>query len=250
MNFRFLLPAYIFAITAVLFSWWYLVPEQTNLICIALVLSYTLAAWWLTPDRNDWWRFAVTPLFLAFATIAFALLISGTWPVLLLLGAIVILETMYWGYAYRYASRSVAYRPFSLERLSASLDFLSVFFLASAAYGLKIFLDLPLWLTGGSFCLLVCVLVLQWIWMGKATVAKYWRSSLVIAVVVIELFFLVTFFPLDYRLLGFLAASAYYVLMSIMTAANAGTLSKRHLRLAAMIIIVCWLAIFATGRWL
>ncbi len=250
MNFRFLIPVYIFLLTAAMFGWWYSAPEQMIFSGGLLIIGYFAAAWWLTSERNDWWCFALTPVLLALASISFGLLIPGSWLLGLMLAIVTILEAVYWGYAFRYASHSPAYQPFSLERLSASFHFLTIFFVAATAFGLRTYLDFPFSLIAPIFSALVCVLVLQWIWVSKTSFSKSWRFGLVAALVVIETAYVATFFPLDYRLLGFLVASTYYAIMYLVASSTAGTLTKRQLRLIAAVIVLCWLAVFLSGRWL
>ncbi len=249
MPYAFLILPYIALLTAGLYGWWFLDPTSVFWVLGGIVVGYLLGAWWLDQTRRDWWRFAVTPTLLALAALAFSLLIPGKGGALSVLVVAGILQLLYWRYAYLYAARPGNYVPFSLERLGASLDFLTVYFLTAAGYGLKTFLDVPTWMLALAFALLISLLWSQWLWVGKINRAVGWRHAAVAAVVLTELFLLQYFSPLDFRLLAFPVASGYYVLVNLMSLKMAGSLDRRKIYTLGAVLLVSWLAVFLTARW-
>lgn len=249
MPYLFLVIPYIVLLTAGLFGWWYLDPTSVAWVLGGIILGYLFAAWRLQQTRSDWWRFAVTPILLALAGLLFSLLVSGGFSALAVLIGIGLLEIPYWRYVYLYAARPGSYAPFSLERLSASLDFLTVYFLAAAAYGLKTFLDVPTWLITLCFALLIGLIWNQWLWASKVNLAAGWRYAAVATIVLVELFWLQGFSPLDFRLLAFPVATGYYVLLNLMSLRLAGTLERRALYALGGVMLASWLAVFLTAHW-
>ncbi len=249
MQYGFLLLPYIFLLTLGFFGWWYFDPASYGWILGGISLAYLLGAWWLDQTRADWWRFAVTPLLLAVSGLVFSLLVAGNFSALVILGLVALLELLYWRYAYLYAARPGSYAPFSLERYSASLNFLTVYFLSAAAYGLQTFLAIPSWIIAAIFAVLICLLWTQWLWVGKISRTVGWRYAVAASVVMIELFLLQNFSPLDFRLLAFPVATGYYTLLTLMSLRMSGGLQRRKIYLLLAIMIISWAAVFLSARW-
>ncbi len=249
MPYLFLVIPYIVVLTAGLLSWWFLDPTSVAWVLGGITIGYLLAAWRLQQARSDWWRFAITPILLAVAGLLFSLLVSGRFSPIAVLAGIGLLEIPYWRYVYLYAARPGSYAPFSLERLSASLNFLTVYFLAAAAYGLKTFLDVPAWLITLSFALLIALLWNQWLWASKVSLAHGWRYAVVATIVLVELFWLQSFSPLDFRLLAFPLATGYYVLLNLMSLRLSGNLERRSLYALGAVMLASWVAVFLTAQW-
>lgn len=249
MPYGFLLIPYIFFLTGGLFGWWYTDPSSISWVAGGIALGYLLGAWWLDQERRDWWRFAVSPLLLALSGLAFSSLVVGAYSALAILVIAGLLSLMYWRYAYLYVTRPGSYVPFSLERFSNSLNFLTVYFLAASAYGVKTFLDIPSWSIAVVFGLATILLWSQWAWANKISRSMAWRYGAVGSLVMIELFLLQGYSPVDFRLLAFPVATAYYALLTLMSLRAFGTLERRRGYVLAGIMLFVWLAVFLTARW-
>lgn len=249
MSYVFLILPYITLLTAGLFGWWYFDPASIMWVLVGIIVGYAFGAWWLDQSRSDWWRFAVTPTLLAISGLLFSLLVSGRPAAAVVLIGIGFLVLLYWRYAYLYAARPGSYAPFSLERLAASLDLLAVYFLAAAAYGLKTFLDVSVWSITAVFAAFSILLWMQWLWTHKISRQAGWKYALAGAVILIELFWLQSYSPLDFRLLAFPVATGYYVLLNLMSQKMTGGLERRKIYVLGAIVIVSWLAVFLTARW-
>lgn len=250
MNLRLFISPFILALSIALFTWCYVVPTHIGWILLALAFIYALAAQGLDTDGNDWWRFAVTPFLLGASTLIYCLLVPQGVSTILLLAVVVALEFLYWQYALAYTSHIRSYIPFSLERLCFALNFLTVFFLAAGAYGLKTFLDVPSWLIGIVFCCLIFVILWQWLWNSRLALAQGWRAALIVSLVTLEIFLVAGFFPLDFRILGFLVVTVYYSAVSLISQQQGGNADTRRFQILAGLIIITWLAVFLTARWL
>ncbi len=250
MNARFLLVPCIVLAHAALLLWWYLQPDSLGIMLGAATILYVFGAQWLDRTRRDWWHFALLPIVWTVSVVLFASLVSGAFSLPVLLFIALLGNAVYWRYADLYAMQSSRYRPFSLERLSLLINFLSIFFFAAAAYGVKTFLDVPTWLMGLCFSAFVCLVVYQWAWISKMDWKVTWRLPTVAAIIVIELFFLILSFPLDFRILGFLVAIIYYAVISLIDQHTKHGLPPKTFKLALILIIIAWLAVILTARWL
>ena len=249
MRFRFfILPFIVLLTVAAAISWFYR-PTYGIWIMFILLIGYLWSAWWLDPERSDWWRFAITPWLLSLALLLFCLLVSGGWLVFVFITLLVLLQAVYWRYVLVYTDSAASYTPFSLERLSFIINFLVVFLLASAMYGFKTFLDISTWILLPIFGVCLAILISQRLWISKATGGVAWRLAGSLFIGTIQIFLLTSFLPLDFRLLGFLVAAAYYGFISLGSEVTDNTVNRRNVWILITILTLASLAVFLTARW-
>lgn len=249
MNLRFLLVPLIALLSAGLLIWWYVQPTMLGPVLGVGTVIFLFTAQRLDRTRSDWWRFAILPVIWLTSVLFFSTLVSGPFSMPALLALAFIGIVAYWRCADLYTTASARYRPFSLERLSGLLNFLGIFFFAAAVYGAKTFLDVPTWLVVLCFSIFVCLTLYQWVWITKLDWRKSWRWPVTAAIVMIELFFLVLSFPLDFRIMGFFVAVVYYAVLSLINQRLAQDMPAKSFRLAFVLIIIVWLAVLVTARW-
>lgn len=249
MRFRFFIIPFIALLTIAVSVWWFL--DATNAIWIVstLLVGYVWAGWQLDPERKDWWRFAIIPWLAAVTILFFSILISGALFFILLAAFSVILQILYWRQLLTFTSESSLYIPFSLERLSFSYNFIIIFFLAASIFGFKRFLDISSWILWPVFGVCLAVLILQRLWITQAHQSAAWRLAGSLFIVVMELFLVASFLPLDFRLLAFLVAAAYYGFVSLGSGQTEQEVSRLNVRLLIIIITLGCIAVFATARW-
>lgn len=249
MDSRFLfLPTAVFSLIA-LFLWWYYRPVDFGLIIVVAGLANIVAAWWVMKARRDWLSFALLPALLLWSALAYALIISQqsvAWSILILTGVALV---AYWRLVYMYAFKHAAYRPFSLERLSGYISFVTAFFSATAAYGLKTFLDLPTWQLTLGIAVVNLGLAYQWMWVQKAEWKHTGSYAALFVIAIVEFFIVFSFLPFDFNILGFLLASVWYALSYLSSAQAAGQLSSSKWRLVVGLVLAVWLIVLLTARW-
>lgn len=249
MRFRFFIIPFIILLTTALSIWWFLDVKNSIWMLLILLGGYIWAAWMLDPERKDWWRFAISPWLAAVSILLFGVVISGSLPYILLVVMSVILQIIYWRHLLTYTSESLSYVPFSLERLSFSYNFLTIFFLAASMFGFRRFLDISNWILAPIFGLCLAVLILQRLWISQSKPGAAWRLAVGLFIGIMELFLVASFLPLDFRLLAFLVAAAYYGFVSLGAEQSEKEVSRLNFRLLVIIIIVGCIAVFATARW-
>ena len=249
MRFRFFILPFVVLLTTVSAVWWYLVPTNGLWIMSILLIGFLWAAWWLEPERVDWWRFAVTPWLVSLAILLFCLLISGQWLIYSLMALLVFLQAIYWRHVLIYTDADAVYTPFSLERLSFNLNFLAVFFLASAMYGFKTFLNISTWILVPVFGVCLALFISQRLWISKADRGVTWRLAGSLFIGVLQIFIITSFLPLDFRLLGFLVAATYYGFVSLGTQITDQTVNRRDMLVLIILLTMACLAVFVTARW-
>ncbi len=250
MNFKFLfLPAF-FLFTVGLVIWWYLSPAQIGYAIAVATAGYALGAWWLDRDRHDWWQLAFLPVFLFASATTYGLLISARPALIIFAALLVIAETVYWRFAYLYALRPSSYPAFALERLSFYVNFAIIFCASAAAFGVRTFLGIRLGIIAPLFALIIALIVYQWAWISKVEWKSAWRHIVVFAVIMTELFFIASFLPLDFNVLGFLLATSYYAFISLAANQLEHTLDGRRVKLIFAVVGASWLIVLLTARWI
>ncbi len=249
MDSRFLfLPTAVFFLIA-LFLWWNSRPEDFATVMTVAGFGNLFAAWWIMKSRRDWLSFALLPALLLWSSLSYALLVSSqqlAWLILLLSAAALI---AYWRLVYMYAFKHANYRPFSLERLSGYISFMTAFFSAAAAYGLKTFLDLPTWQLILGIVGVQAGLAYQWMWVQKAEWKHTGTYALLFIAVAVEFFIIFGFLPFDFNILGFFLASIWYGVSYIASAQASGQLTKSKWRFALGLVAASWLLVLLTARW-
>lgn len=249
MGFRFFILPFVILITITTAIWWYYSPGNGLLIITLLLFGYGAAAWWLDTHRSDWWRFASTPWLLASSMLLFSLLLSRGWILVGLLIIMVLLEAIYWRYVVTYTDVTATYTPFSLERLSFNLNFVVFFFVSSALYGLRTFLDISLWIVTPVFAAVLALLIIQRLWITKQYGGTVWRLAISTWLSAVEIFLLVSFLPFDFRILAFIVTAVYYGLITL-NSKDSETIKKiSRFWLLLIILTLTFIAVLATARW-
>lgn len=249
MGFRFFILPFVVLLTTAAAIWWYYSPGTGLPIIAFLLAGYGAAAWWLDTHRSDWWRFASTPWLLASSILLFSLLLSRGWVLVSLLVVMVILEAIYWRYVVTFTDVTATYAPFSLERLSFNLNFLIVFFISGALYGLRTFLDISLWVVTPVFAAVLALLILQRLWITKNYSGTAWRLAITTWLSTVEVFLLISLLPFDFRILAFIVTTVYYGLITLGSKDSETTKRVNRFWLLIIILAVTCLAVLATARW-
>jgi hypothetical protein len=249
MNPKLFFPPIITIIIASLPFWWYNRTADLGYIMLAILLINLGAAFWLVRSRRDWWSFAILPILLLASAFAYALIISLSWLALAIVSFAAIAAIAYWRLVFLYILKQNLYRPLSLERLSSFLSFFVIFFTAAAAYGLKVFLDLPNWQTVGVAFIFLSAIIYQWFWVRQLVWRTSWYYLLAFIVVMTEIFLVFGFLPFDFIVIGFLFASLWHGLSFLVAEHLSGQLTLKRSRFIISLIIILWVAILLTARW-
>jgi len=232
-----------------LFVWWYFRSSDFIFILLAIILINLATAWWINSSRRDWWSFALLPIIFTISALSYALIISNASVVLAIVVLAYIILVVYWRLIFVYVFRHFSYRPFSLERLFYYLSFISIFFFSAAAYGIKTFLDVPLWQLIGVILLFQIILTYLWSWVHKIDLTIVWPYSIALIVMIIELFIVVSLLSLNFNISGFVIASSWHGLSFLITEHLGGRLTHQRSRFIISLIIIIWLAVLITARW-
>lgn len=233
---------------ALLFNW--LHPVVVVLVCLALCgLLISRLLNWQTRTFQFWHLLGTPMLFLLSSFGLFFLLESSSMKIVLAM-AVTFFLFLFVEHVFSFIHLPVNYQPFTLEYLSQLLHVLSVFFLATLGFGMRLFLQVPLWMLSLSFFLVLAFIMYGTLWAGKVDPLKARPYALATALLITELFAAISFFPTGFYTNAAFLALCVYVLLGLSRADALHKLSKEVLRRYLVLGAVLTAIIALTSQWI
>ncbi len=198
----------------------------------------------------QFWHLLGTPLLFIFSS--FGVLFFLEQPglqIILGVGAAVMLG-LFTEHIFTYSHVPALYQPFSIEHLSHLMNILTIFFISSFGFGLRLFLQTPLWILGPIFLLIALFVVYSTLWAGKVEASRARPYAIAGGILTTQLFLAITFLPTGFYTNAAFIALAFYVFLGLTRASALGRLSKRLGKRYISIFIILTLAIALTSQWL
>lgn len=144
---------------------------------------------------------------------------------------------------------SAAYRPQSLENLSAVFNLIIFFLLAINLNTLNIFLNLPLWQL--SLILMATIVLLLWqsFWSNRLLSKLKYVYLVVINVVIVEFFWALTFLPNNYYVNSIILTIIFYFIWGIFKFKLKDQFDKKLVWHYLIISSILLLLIIFTSSW-
>jgi len=188
------------------------------IICLVMLLFFFTANQFIkaSGQKKKLGNYLLLPGYFFTGTVSFSALVSNVF----LIHFIFFFSGLYLYYYFRtiYYSllKSDIYPPFSLENISAYGNFIAVYFLSSALFGLQSFLNIAVWNLMLLMLVVIALACYQMIWANGIEKRSGYYYTLVACLVLVELAWSVSFLPLSFYILGLIMAIYYYILMGIM----------------------------------
>lgn len=253
MKYNKLLPLLIPVLSFVLLEVFYFKPKFIYAIAVILNLSVIYAIRRFSKaggiDKR-WFNFIIFPCSLLLSSIFYTVFLSSKLLIQLIFIADTVLLYVYLKYVYYYLVRPVSYEVFSIENISSYGNFL-FFFLASAAiFGLQSFLNVKNWLLMIIMLVVILLAVYQNIWANKIDLKKSAIYLFVCCLVLIEVFWSISFLPINYNVAGLALAICYYILSGLVKYHLLGILDKNKIKLYLGFGLSGIFIILLTAKWL
>ncbi|MFH0840960.1 MAG: hypothetical protein V1865_03220 [bacterium] len=243
---------FVFALLSLGVIEWYIGAPRMVYFALLIVIIFNLATAFILgkKERSDWWKFALLPTLANLIVIGYSIILTNHVMLQVLAILLTIFNYIYWRYVFYYLHRQSQYTSFSLENLSFYINFILVFLFGSLIYGLRSLLSLNILALGIAVLIILCLIVLQVFWISKLN----WKENKIYIIIgvlaLMELFFMLSFLPLDHNLLGFLWATNYYVVISMISDKLKDRLTKQKIKYILVLTFVCWLILFLSARWI
>ncbi len=224
----------------------YVAAVLINLLIFFAVWQFSRAS---TIDKS-WWNYLILPAVFSTAVIAYSVFISNKLIIQLLLAFNVVFLYLYLRQVYYYLLNPAVYEVFSIENISAYINWSAFFLLTAAIYGLQSFIDLPIsWLVP-IIILADILLVYQIIWVNKIELRSGLLCILISCLILVELFWSISFLPFNYNISGLTLAICYYVIIGLVKNHLLDKLDAAKVKMYLILGSISLLAVLLTAKWI
>jgi len=141
------------------------------------------------------------------------------------------------------------YQPYTLENLSLYINVLSVFFLTSSIFSSLIFLRLSVIISAIIIYLIIFILTHQISWSNKLIWHDYKIFCVIISLIIAEIFFVVSYLPLNFYVNALLVSIVFYVVVSLSRLFLLRSLDKKNVLEHLIVSSVAVVLILLTAQW-
>jgi hypothetical protein len=217
-----------------------------TVVLTALILA-RLLGWSI--QTFQFWHLLGTPMLFLLSSFGPFFLLENFYSKVGLAVVVVLLLFFFVENVFSFTHLPINYQPFTLEYLSQLLHILSVFFVAVFGFGLSLFLQTPLWLLSLVFFLILFFIVYSTLWAGKVDPVSARPFAFAGALLITELFTVLTFLPVGFYTNAAFLALGVYVFLGVSRAHAHHKLSKQILRRYGLIFILLTVVITITSQW-
>ncbi len=135
------------------------------------------------------------------------------------------------------------------ENISSYGNFLTLFFTFSTIYGMRSFLNIPIWPLVLIMAIIVLLVVYESLWTNKLKTYKNTIYIFLICLILTQIAWSIYFLPLNYNTLGLTLAICYYILIGVLKNFLRKNLDKRTIKLYLIFGLLSIVLIFLTASW-
>lgn len=249
-----LLPLIVPVLSLIFLEIFFFFPKTVYIMTFLIIVSLFYAAFNFCQKSDidkKWWNFLALPAVLSIAVIAYSILLYNKLFIQTLFFAYTILTYEYLKYIYYYLARPISYDVFSIENISSYVDFFAFYLLAASIYGFQSIINLKIWLLAIFMLALSAVIIYQTMWAYKIDLKKSAVYIFAATLIISEIFWTVSFLPLNHNVAGLALALCYYILIGLMKHfLLEDKLEKSKVKLYLYFGFASILIILATAKWL
>ena len=233
------LPFLIFLVYLLSFwraGWYY------DLFLVSLII--TLFSFWYLLGRKlsltDFLNFLFSPIFFIGSSLLFFTFLESLALKVILIFLVVCLIFMFYNKIFQEFYKNQIWQLKSFKSLVYYLQILSIWFLASAFFGLIIFINFSTVLALGLLILILLIFFGQFIWFNELMrEEKLWIVYTIFSAVFIESAVVVNLLPLSLYFKGLLITVIYYLFsQGFLASKSSGTLSNKYFVRNFIIILI------------
>ena len=248
-----LLPLIIPALVFLLEEMYYLSPKLIYVAAVLVNLLIFFTVWQFSQTSEidkRWWNYLILPAVMSVAVMSYSVFLSFKLIIQLLYFFNLVFLYLYLRYVYYYLLNPLAYEVFSIENISSYINWLTFFLLAATVYGLASFLNLPIsWLVLIMISL-TSLLVYQIIWANKIELMPSLPYILISCLILVELFWSISFLPFNYNISGLSLAICYYVVIGLVKNHLLLKLDAAKVKMYLILGSISLLLILSTAKWM
>lgn len=225
-------------------TFWVVLPIVAVL---SLVPSGVLMTW--KTDQREFWHLLITPFVLLGSTTMLMVFVGEA----AISHTMAIVTTVLYGWylenLFLFYHQTFRYQPYSLENTTRYSNLLAVFFLSSALFAARIFLNINVFVVIAAGVAMIALLTLQFLWAGKVPWKRGKFTLIVLTVVMGEFFAVMLALPTSFFVSGLLLTIPFYLMMNLARHAMDGTLDVYVLRRYTIIGLGSFALTFFSAPW-
>ncbi|MFA5135601.1 MAG: hypothetical protein WC505_07510 [Patescibacteria group bacterium] len=244
-----LLSAIVIAIT---FEVWVIRPQWAYSIfpiTALIVLLSILSLFSQSVRKKSFFNFLSAPLLFIIASCSFFLIIENLAVQQIVIAAIAVLHMLILSNIFSFLYRAESYQPYALENLYAYINMVSLFFFYATFYSLATLLGFQFWYFTLPVFILTSFLFTQTLWSYKIPWKDGRRFVFIIAVIITEASYAVSFLPSSFLINALIITALYYVFMNVFKDHLRGILDMKKIRIYLAVSGIVLLVSLLTARW-
>lgn len=223
------------------------------LVYAALAITVLIFLGMLAPkqrflDGAEFWHYIFNPLIFSWSAILLLLFFENIYLKHFFVLGVGIYIIFYFENLFYYLSSGKEKNEDNFSRAANIMNVVSIFFLAAGLYGVKTFIQLPIWMLGVIFFGFSGALVYGALWVVKPVFKDIFWDILVVSLIITELFVALNFWPIGFYADGAVLGILYYIMAGILVnfLKKGAAAYKRYLIIGSILL----LAVIATAKWM
>ncbi len=234
-----------------LYELFYLKPELIYiwLLLSNLALLFTIRSFSKFWNVSNWWDYCILPVFFVSSLAIYVSLLISKTTIQFLFFINFVFIFYYLKNAYFYFAKKEKGKAL-MQNFSALGSFLVVFFVSASIFGLHLFLNVSLWLSIFIYTVIILMLVYSVFITNQIKIRQNIYFIFLITLIMAEIFYVISFLPFSYKILGLTVAICYYISIGILKFHLKNSLTQKAVKLYLTAGIASILVLFLSAQWL
>lgn len=236
----------------------FLMPQYFFIISSFIILLISFTVFYILKKKETKYNsflFLISPLILIFSALAASVFLNNNllkFSFAILVGMVLFL---YMENLFSYFHIPTKYNIYSLENISGYINLVSMFFISSSFYGLKILFAIEI----NSFwflCLLVImifliiIILLQTFWINKISIKLNKNYIIVISIMLIQIYFIIFFLPSAFYVNSAIFVLSYYIITGLARYKLLNKLEKAVIIKYITMSFIMFLLLLVSTKWI
>ncbi len=216
-------------------------------LVLALLLLVRLVGW--HPRTGAFWNLTFAPWLLFASGAGLFLLLEHPAQRVLIAAVVAILLFFFAEQVFAYVHAPAVYRAYAIQHLSLGMNVLTLFFLGAFGFGVRMFLQTPLYVLTPVVFAAAAYAMYQTLWVSKMEHRRALTYGAAGGLVLAELFVALTYLPTGFAVNAVVLALAGYLFLGL---SRAWFLEQAERPLVLRYVAACVLlslAVLATAQW-
>jgi len=196
---------------------------------------------------KELWTLNIMPILFINSTILYSTLIINNF----IIQSLFVINTIFTFYFLKniFFRKDETKNKHFFENISSYGNFLIVFFAGAGIYGLKSFLNTPIWILIIILAIIIILIIYESIWANKINIRKGSIYIFISCLMLVQIAWSIYFLPLNFNVLGLILAICYYILIGVIKYSLRSNLTKKTIKLYLIFGFLSIALILLTAKW-